>query len=92
MTCYRAETELIKTIEQTQCFSRTMDEGRAFIKKVFQQPADIIPHHDDERMEVRFHTMSTMRENKALKELCGIVNKENFSYPGTKLKLVFKAA
>jgi len=92
MTCYRAETELIKTIEQTQCFSKTMDEGRVFIKKVFQQPADIIPHHDDGRMEVRFHTMSTMRENKALKELCSIVNKENFSYPGTKLKLVFKAA
>ena len=92
MTCYRAETELIKTIEQAQCFSRTMDEGRAFIKKVFQQPADIIPHHDDGKMEVGFHTMSTMRENKALKELCDIVNKENFSYPGTKLKLVFKAA
>ena len=92
MTCYRAETELIKTIDQAQCFARTMDEGRGFIKKVFQQPADIIPHHNEGRMEVRFHTMSTMRENKALKEICQIVNKENFSYPGTKLKLVFKAA
>ncbi len=92
MTCYRAETELIKTIEQTQCFSRIMDEGRTFIKKVFQQPADIIPHQNNGRMEVRFHTMSTKKENKALKVLCDIVNEEKFSYPGTKLKLVFKTA
>ncbi|MCF6248593.1 MAG: hypothetical protein L3J69_14735 [Desulfobacula sp.] len=91
MTCYRAETEMIKIIEKTKCFARTIDEGRVFIKKVFQQPADIIPNQDDGRLDVRFHTMSTMRENKALKELCSIVNKENFSYPGTKLKLVFKA-
>jgi hypothetical protein len=92
MTCYRAETEMIKIIEKTQCFARTIDEGRAFIKKVFQQPADIIPNQDDGRLDIRFHTMSTMRENKALKELCSVVNKENFSYPGTKMRLVFKAA
>ena len=60
-----------------------MDEGRAFIKTVFQQPADIIPHYNDGRLEMRFYTMSTKRENKALKELCDIVNKEKNSYPGT---------
>ncbi len=93
MTCYRAETELLKIIEQNHCFARTMDEGRTFIKKVFQQPADMIPNDNNEgRLEIRFHTMSTRRENKSLKELCDIVNKENFLYPGTKLKLVFKAA
>ncbi|WP_457551970.1 putative transposase [Desulfobacula sp.] len=92
MTCYRAETEMIKAIDQTQCFARTMDEGRSFIKNVFQQPADIIPHYNDGRLEIRFHTMSTKRENKAMNELCNIVNKENISYPATKLKLVFKAA
>jgi hypothetical protein len=34
----------------------------------------------------------TYRKGKSLQELCYIVNKENFSYLGTKLKLVFKAA
>lgn len=92
MTCYRAETKILKTLEQTQCFARTMDEGRAFLKNVFQQAADIIPHHNDDRLEIRFHTMSTKRENKALKELCDIVNKEQILYPGTKLKMVFKTA
>ncbi len=92
MTCYRAETEMLKTIEQAQCFARTLDEGRAFIKNVFQQPADIIPFQDDGRLEIRFHTMSTRRENKALNDICAIVNEEKISYPGTKLQLVFKAA
>ena len=92
MTCYRAETELIKIIEQNHCFARTMDEGRAFIKNVFQQPADMIPNYNEGRLDIHFHTMSTRRENKSLEELCDIVNKEKFLYPGTKLKLVFKAA
>ena len=92
MTCYRAETELINIIEQNHCFARTMDEGRTFIKNVFQQPADMIPNYNEGRLEICFHTMSTRRENKSLQELCDIVNKESFLYPGTKLKLVFKAA
>ncbi len=83
---------MIKAIDQTQCFARTMDEGRSFIKNVFQQPADIIPQHNDGRLEICFHTMFTKRENKAMNELCNIVNKENISYPGTKLKLVIKAS
>jgi len=91
MTCYRAETELINIIEQNNCFARNMDEGRTFIKNVFQQPADMIPNYNEGRLEICFHTMSTRRENKSLQELCDIVNKENFSYPGTKLRLVFKA-
>ena len=36
MTFYRAETEWINIIEQNHCFARTMDEGRVFIKNVFQ--------------------------------------------------------
>ena len=92
MTCYRAETELLRTIELTQCFAKAMDEGRAFIKKVLQQPADIIPNHKNSTLDIRFYTMSSKRENKALEELCNEVNKEKFLYPGTSLQLVFKAA
>ena len=92
MTCYRAETEMLKSLEQTQCFARTIDEGRSFMKKVFQQPADIIPNNKEGRLDIKFHTMPTKRENKALNELCEIVNEENFFYPGTDLRLVFRAA
>ena len=82
MTCYRAETELINIIEQNHCFARTVDEGRAFIKNVFQQPADVIPNYNEGRLEICFHAMSIRRENKSLQELCDIVNKENFHTPG----------
>lgn len=90
MTCYRAETELVRRIEQLQCFSRSTDEGRNFIKKVFQQPADIIPNYDDNRLEINFYTMTSNRENVAMKKLCEIVNELKFKYPGTKLQLEFK--
>jgi hypothetical protein len=40
MICYRAETCLFNLI--APFFARNNDEGRVFLKNVFQQPADII--------------------------------------------------
>jgi len=89
MTCYRAETCLLNLI--APFFSRNNDEGRAFLKSVFQQPADIIPDEDRKKMNVKFHTMSTPRANRVLKQLCEIMNQESYVYPGTSMKLVFTA-
>jgi transposase len=90
MTCYRAETSLLNLMGPY--FARNKEEGRTFLKNVFQQPADIIPDEDQEILNVEFHTMSNPRSNRALKELCKIMNERSYVYPGTKLKLVFKAA
>ena len=57
MICYRAETCLYNLI--APFFARNNDEGRAFLKSVFQQPADIIPDKEGRVMNVKFHTMST---------------------------------
>jgi hypothetical protein len=92
MACYRAETQMYETVGHHAAFARNPDEGRSFLQRIFQQPADIIPNHDKSQLEVRFHTMSTQRENDALKKICDVVNEEKLSYPGTNLKLVFKAA
>jgi hypothetical protein len=91
MACYRTETQLYETVGYHAAFARNPDEGRAFLQRVFQQPADIIPNHNENQLEVRFHTMSTQRENSALKKICEVVNEEKMSYPGKNLKLVFKA-
>ncbi len=91
MACYRAETQLYEAVGHHTAFARNPDEGRAFLQRMFQQPADIIPNHDENQLEVRFHTMSTQRENSALKKICEVVNEKKMSYPGTNLKLVFKA-
>ncbi len=89
MICYRAETCLLNLIGPF--FSRNNDEGRAFLKSVFQQPADIIPSEKQRIMTVKFHTMSTPRANHVLKQLCEVMNEECYVYPGTRMTLVFKA-
>ena len=89
MTCYRAETCLMNLI--APFFARNIDEGRAFLKSVFQQPADIIPDEERGIMNVNFHTMSTPRANRALDQLCDVMNQEAYVYPGTRMKLVFMA-
>ena len=89
MICYRAETCLFNLI--APFFLRNNDEGRAFLKSVFQQPADIIPDKERGIMNVKFHTMSTPRANRALKQLCDVMNQEAYVYPGTRLTLVFTA-
>ena len=89
MICYRAETCLMNLI--APFFARNNDEGRAFLKSVFQQPADIIPDKDRRIMNVKFHTMSTPRANRALKQLCDVMNQESYVYPGTRMTLVFMA-
>ena len=89
MICYRAETCLFNLI--APFFARNNDEGRAFLKSVFQQPADIIPDKEGRVMNVKFHTMSTPRANRALKQLCDVMNQERYVYPGTHMTLVFTA-
>jgi len=87
MICYRAETCLFNLI--APFFPRNGDEGRAFLKSVFQQPADIIPDKERKIMNVKFHTMSTPRANRALKQLCNVMNQDSYVYPGTGMTLVF---
>ena len=89
MICYRAETCLYNLI--APIFARNIDECRAFLKSVFQQPADIIPDKEGKVLNVKFHTMSTHRANRALKQLCDVMNQESYVYPGTRMKLVFAA-
>jgi len=89
MICYRAETCLFNLI--MPLFSRNNDEGRTFLKSVFQQPADIVPDQERRIMTVKFHTMSTPRANSTLKKLCDIMNQESYVYPGIRMRLVFTA-
>ncbi len=88
MLSYRAETSLFNFIQPF--FARHEDEGRSFLKSLFQTSADILPDEDNGRLVVRFHTMANQRSNKALKTLCEIVNQEKCLYPGTNLRLVYE--
>lgn len=89
MACYRAETALFNLLGSH--FNRNNDEGRAFLKNAFQQPADIIPDHERNVLTVKLHTMANPRSNRVLKTLCERVNETEYLFPGTKLKLIFEA-
>lgn len=89
MACYRAETSLFNLLFPH--FSRAREEGRAFLKCLFQLPADILPDEQEKTLTINFHAMANPRSNAALKELCEIMNAEEFCYPKTSLKMVFQA-
>ena len=88
MACYRAETSLLNLIGPH--FARNKDEGRTFLKNVFQQPADIILDEKHNVMKVEFHSMYNPRSNQALRDLCDLMSEQSYIYPGTNLKLVFE--
>ncbi|QTA83867.1 Uncharacterized protein dnl_62890 [Desulfonema limicola] len=88
MTAYRAETSLFDLLVPP-VLARNEEEGRSFLKAVFQTPADIIPDEENKCLIVQFHTMANQRSNSALKALCEIINHEECLYPGTDLRLVF---
>ncbi len=90
MIAYRTETSLFNLLVPP-VLARNEEEGRSFLKAVFQTPTDIIPDEENKRLIVQFHTMANRRSNNALKALCEIVNQEECVYPGTDLRLVFKA-
>jgi Transposase protein/Winged helix-turn helix len=89
MTCYRCETSLLGLL--SPCFARAREEGRSFLKSLFQLPADILPDERAQTLTIKFHSMANPRSNRALKELCEIMTAEAFCFPQTALKMVFEA-
>jgi len=89
MIAYRSETSLFNFLVPP-VLARNEEEGRSFLKAVFQTATDIIPDEENKSLIVQFHTMANQRSNSALKTLCEIMNQEKCVYPGTDLRLVFK--
>ena len=89
MTCYRSETSLLNLLSPH--FARAREEGRAFLKTLFQLPGDIWPDAQAETLTIKLHSMANPRFNRALKDLCAIMNQEAFCFPQTSLKMVFEA-
>jgi hypothetical protein len=79
MVCYRAESSLSNLLYAH--FSRARDEGRAFLKGLFELPADILPDKMAGIMSGNFHPVANPRFNGALNELCEIMNQEEFCFP-----------
>lgn len=89
MTCYRVESSLLNLLYFY--FARAREEGRGFLKSLFELPADVVPDEKAGTLSIKFHSMSNPRFNRALNDLCEIMNEEKFMFPQTRLEMVFAA-
>ena len=85
---YRAESAMLAAVGPL--LSRDAEEGRAFLKAVFQTPADLIPSENGEELLVRFHSMAQPRFNRALRALCEAATAQQITYPGTRRRMVYQ--
>ena len=90
MVAYRAETSLFNCI--MPFFNRHEEEGRTFLKAVFQLPADLVPDEESNCLVVRLHSMATRHHNETLTALCEVMNEKKCRYPGTSLRLLFQTS
>jgi transposase-like protein len=89
MVAYRAETALVGCLAPH--YARTEDEGRALVREMLVASADIIPQPEHDRLLVRLHSLANPRSNEALANLCETLNALEFTYPGTRLRLLYEA-
>ena len=87
MVAYRAECAMLPGVG---LLKREAEEGRAFLKTLFQTPADLIPLEEEKQLLVRYHSMAQRRFNTALRTLCHAATLGSHRYPGTDLRLVFQ--
>ena len=87
MVAYRAESAMLPGVG---LLKREAEEGRVFLKTLFQTPADLIPLEEEKQLLVRYHSMAQRRFNTALRTLCDAATLGSHRYPGTDLRLVFQ--
>ena len=85
---YRAETALVRCLAPH--YAKTADEGRALVREMLLSSADLLPHPDTHRLQVRVHTRATPRSNEAVAKLCDTLNALELHYPGTDLTVVYE--
>lgn len=88
MICYRAESALAALVNPI--YVKGKNEKRMLIKQIFNTAADIIPDNVNQTLTVKLYSLSRPRDNKAVKQLCDLLNCSESTFPGTNLKLIFK--
>jgi hypothetical protein len=86
LVCYRAETALSNLLRETL---RREDDSRALLRDLFRSDADIVPNSQTKVLEVRLHTLSNPRSNRAIQELLVHLNESESTYPGTEFRLSY---
>ena len=88
MIAYRAETAVVNLL--MPYYKSSHKQGRMLVKEIIQSDADLIPDYGNNTLTVRLHMLSTPRANRAVTELCKILNDTETVYPNTNLKLIYE--
>ena len=86
LVAYRAETAMATIVREE--LSR-QDDARSLIRDLFRSDADIYPDIAAGVLEVRLHTLSNPRSNRAVEHLLEQLNAAECTYPGTNLRLTY---
>ena len=87
MVAYRAETAMARIVREE--LSR-QDDARSVLRDLFCSSADLIPSPDTNELEVHVHPLANPRTNRAIEHLLEELNAASLTYPGTKLRLVYR--
>lgn len=88
MICYRAETALAQTV--APFFYKEKNEKRMLIKQLFNTPADLIPSEKEKTLTIKLASLSAVRYNEAITQLCTFLNQTETIFPGTDLRMIFE--
>ncbi len=88
MIAFRAETSVANLL--TPFYAKSDIEIRMLVKEIIKNDADLIPEYEKKTLTVRLHTLSTPRANRAVMELCKILNDSETIFPGTDLRLIYE--
>lgn len=90
MICYRAETVFGQTLAAE--YRKKVTEMRMLVKNVIKARGDIIPDYKNNTLTITLYSLSTPRDNEAVRRVCEILNDTETLYPGTDLRLIYKFA
>lgn len=90
MICYRAETSFSQLLAIG--YKKQKNEARALVKQLIKNKGDLIVDHHQKTLTVKLYSLATPRDNKAVEQMCQILNDTDTICPGTDLRLVYQIA
>ena len=88
MIAYRAETSIVNLLGDF--YSKAKDEGRMLVKEIVKTDADLQPDYEKKTLTVKLHSLSTPRANKAVEQICQLLNESETIFPGTELRMIYQ--
>jgi len=87
MIAYRAETSLASLLREHLARS---DDARALLRQIFNNEVDLVPDSAAHTLTVRLHHLTQAAHDKAIAQLCIVLNETRTVFPATNLTLIFE--